>query len=70
MCSSDLALALDHGYAEIMPDMIEAELMAYLAARHCAGLATSFPATTGCHMPVSGGRLVKPDQISASDPGT
>jgi anhydro-N-acetylmuramic acid kinase len=64
------ALALDHGYGEIMPDMIEAELMAYLAARHCAGLATSFPATTGCHMPVSGGRLVKPDQISASEPGT
>ena len=64
------ALALDHGYAEIMPDMIEAELMAYLAARYCAGLATSFPATTGCRMPVSGGRLVKPGQISASDPGT
>ena len=63
-------LTIDHGYDEVMPDMVEAELMAYIAARHCAGLATSFPATTGCSMPVSGGRLVKPNQIRASDPGT
>ena len=41
-------------------DMLEAELMAYLAARHRAGLPTSFPATTGCTMPVCGGRLAQP----------
>ena len=42
------------------PDMLEAELMAFLAARHIAGLPTSFPATTGCHQPVCGGVLVRP----------
>ena len=42
------------------PDMLEAELMAFLSARHIAGLPTSFPATTGCHQPVCGGVLVRP----------
>ena len=42
------------------PDMLEAELMAFLAARHISGLPTSFPATTGCHQPVCGGVLVRP----------
>ena len=42
------------------PDMLEAELMAFLAARHIAGLPTSFPATTGCHEPVCGGVLTRP----------
>ena len=42
------------------PDMLEAELMAFLAARHIAGLPTSFPATTGCHQPVCGGVLALP----------
>ena len=42
------------------PDMLEAELMAFLAARHMAGLPTSFPATTGCRQPVCGGVLVRP----------
>jgi anhydro-N-acetylmuramic acid kinase len=42
------------------PDMLEAELMAFLAARHSAGLPTSFPATTGCYQPVCGGVLVRP----------
>jgi len=39
------------------PDMLEAELMAFLAIRFAAGLPTSFPATTGCNRPVRGGRL-------------
>ena len=43
-------------------DMLEAELMAYLAARHNAGLPTSFPATTGCTMPICGGQLAKPSR--------
>ena len=42
------------------PDMLEAELMAFLAARHIAGLPTSFPVTTGCHQPVCGGVLALP----------
>ena len=42
------------------PDMLEAELMAFLAARHIAGLPTSFPATTGCHQQVCGGVLARP----------
>ena len=42
------------------PDMLEAELMAFLAARHISGLPTSFPATTGCHQPVCGGVLALP----------
>ena len=38
-------------------DMLEAELIAFLAARFHFGLPTSFPHTTGCHRPVSGGQL-------------
>ena len=43
-----------------LPDMLEAELMAFLAARHLAGLPTSFPATTGCRHPVCGGAVARP----------
>ena len=43
-------------------DMLEAELMAYLAARHRAGLPTSFPVTTGCKTPICGGRLAQPSR--------
>jgi anhydro-N-acetylmuramic acid kinase len=49
----------DADYSAFSSDMLEAELMAFLAARHCAGLPTSFPATTGCRQPVRGGRLVR-----------
>ena len=38
-------------------DMLEAELMAFLAARFHFGLPTSFPYTTGCRRPISGGQL-------------
>ena len=38
-------------------DMLEAELMAFLAARHHFGLPTSFPGTTGCKKPICGGQL-------------
>ena len=38
-------------------DMLEAELMAFLAARFHYGLPTSFPSTTGCRCAVSGGQL-------------
>ncbi len=39
-------------------DMIEAQAFAFLAVRVLRGLPTSFPTTTGCRVPVCGGRLV------------
>lgn len=41
-------------------DAIEAEAWAYLAARSLKSLPLTFPTTTGCGKPVSGGVLVKP----------
>ncbi len=41
-------------------DGVEAELVAYLAARGLRGLATSFPVTTGATRPVAGGRRFVP----------
>ena len=41
-------------------DSIEAEAFAYLAARTHAGLAISFPGTTGVAAPLTGGRIVQP----------
>ena len=60
-----LGSAVQHGNVAgdeslFSPDMLEAELMAFLAARHIAGLPTSFPATTGCHQPICGGVLALP----------
>ena len=42
-------------------DMLEAQAFAYLAVRAARGLPTTFPATTGCAVPVSGGRLHRPE---------
>jgi anhydro-N-acetylmuramic acid kinase len=41
-------------------DAIEAEAIAYLAARTARGLPISFPATTGVRAPLAGGRIVQP----------
>jgi anhydro-N-acetylmuramic acid kinase len=41
-------------------DATEAEAWAYLAARSLQGLPLTFPTTTGCRQPVSGGVLAKP----------
>ncbi|MEO1000245.1 MAG: anhydro-N-acetylmuramic acid kinase [Pseudomonadota bacterium] len=41
-------------------DALEAQAFAFLAVRVRAGLPTSFPGTTGCAAPVSGGRLSYP----------
>ncbi len=38
-------------------DMLEAQAFAYLAVRVLRGLPTSFPGTTGCRVPVCGGRI-------------
>ncbi|AIK95720.1 anhydro-N-acetylmuramic acid kinase [Candidatus Odyssella acanthamoebae] len=49
-----------------LPDseMIEAQAFAFLAVRVLRGLPTSFPTTTGCRVPVCGGRLVYPESFS------
>ena len=49
--------AEDHGWRG---DAIEAEAIAYLAARSFKGLPISFPKTTGVAKPMTGGRLVNP----------
>ena len=41
-------------------DSMEAEAWAYLAVRSLKGLPLTFPATTGCREPVTGGELVRP----------
>lgn len=41
-------------------DSMEAEAWAYLAVRSLKGLPITFPGTTGCSHPVSGGRLAMP----------
>jgi anhydro-N-acetylmuramic acid kinase len=46
-----------HGWSV---DFIEAQAFAYLAARHVAGLPISFPDTTGCPHPMTGGILARP----------
>jgi anhydro-N-acetylmuramic acid kinase len=43
-------------------DMLEAQAFAYLAVRVLRGLPTSAPGTTGVRLPVSGGRISRPDQ--------
>ena len=43
-------------------DATEAEAWAYLAVRSIKGLALTFPGTTGCREPVTGGVLAKPTQ--------
>lgn len=48
--------AEDHGWRG---DSIEAEAIAYLAARTFRGLPISFPATTGVAKPLPGGRIVR-----------
>jgi anhydro-N-acetylmuramic acid kinase len=41
-------------------DAMEAEAWAYLAVRSLKGLPLTFPTTTGCDAPVTGGVLAKP----------
>ena len=46
--------------ADLDGDSMEAEAWAYLAIRAVKNLPLTFPMTTGCKVPVSGGRLVFP----------
>lgn len=45
-------------------DMMEAEAWAYLAVRSLKGLPLTFPTTTGCNEPVTGGVLAKANAAS------
>ena len=47
-------------------DGVEAHAFAYLAARVMAGLPISFPGTTGCPEPMTGGRIARPDVFLSS----
>lgn len=42
-------------------DFIEAQAFAFLAVRVLRGLPTSFPTTTGCHIPTCGGQISQPN---------
>jgi anhydro-N-acetylmuramic acid kinase len=52
-----VSTAEDHGWRG---DSIEAEAIAYLAARAARNLPISYPKTTGVSAPMSGGRIVRP----------
>lgn len=58
---SSVILAEDAG---LDGDAMEAEAWAYLAVRSLAGLPLTFPTTTGCRAPVSGGVLALPPPVS------
>lgn len=42
-------------------DALEAQAFGFLALRHLRGLPLTFPGTTGCPQPMTGGRLALPD---------
>jgi anhydro-N-acetylmuramic acid kinase len=54
---AEVILAEDAG---LRGDFIEAEAWAYLAVRSLKGLPLTFPTTTGCKAPTTGGVLVRP----------
>jgi anhydro-N-acetylmuramic acid kinase len=58
---SSVILAEDAG---LDGDAMEAEAWAYLAVRSLAGLPLTFPTTTGCRAPVTGGVLARPAERS------
>lgn len=45
------------------PDFIESDAWGYLAIRSFYGLPLTYPTTTGCDKPVSGGKHVKPNNL-------
>lgn len=54
------AQIIDADQVQIDGDAMEAEAWAYLAVRSLRGLPLTYPSTTGCSHPVSGGILVQP----------
>ena len=53
--------AEDHGWRG---DAIEAEAMAYVAARRARDLPYTFPTTTGVAEPMTGGRIAHPMSLT------
>ncbi|PWL17978.1 anhydro-N-acetylmuramic acid kinase [Falsochrobactrum shanghaiense] len=54
------ARVVDADHAGFDGDAMEAEAWAYLAVRSLHGLPLTYPSTTGCNMPVSGGIIARP----------
>lgn len=54
------AVVIDADVAGLDGDSMEAEAWGYLAVRSLKGLPLTYPSTTGCVAPVTGGVLVKP----------
>ena len=54
--NKDVKLIDDYG---IDGDFIESQAFAYLAIRSFLGLPISFPETTGCKKPITGGKIIK-----------
>ena len=50
--------------AELQGDMLEAQAFGYLAVRSQAGLPLTFPTTTGCNKPTTGGTYVAAESVS------
>ena len=44
---------------DLQGDMLEAQAFAYLAVRSVKGLPLTFPGTTGCRKPLTGGVLAR-----------
>jgi anhydro-N-acetylmuramic acid kinase len=61
VADGEVILAEDAG---LDGDAMEAEAWAYLAVRSLKGLPLTFPTTTGCREPVSGGVLTKPEKAA------
>lgn len=58
VAGDDVTVAASESYG-FNADMMEAEAWAYLAVRSLKGLPLTFPSTTGCEKPVTGGVLAK-----------
>ncbi len=59
LAQAEGAVVMDADAAALDGDSMEAEAWGYLAVRSLKGLSLTYPSTTGCDKPVSGGVLVK-----------
>ena len=59
LAQAEGAVVIDSDSAGLDGDSMEAEAWGYLAVRSLKGLPLTYPSTTGCDKPVSGGVLVK-----------
>lgn len=62
------AQAIDCAAIGLHTDFIEAEAWAYLAVRSFNNLPLTFPSTTGCKKPVTGGKLIKAAELTGNHP--